>query len=84
LLFEENGFGNNRACAAGTGEANNSDNQMEKKHSQIAHDASYQDCETSKNAGKIASDDYMKKKGKDVGHAAILSNLKRPAIQHNW
>ena len=29
-------------------------------------------------------DDYMKKKGKDVGHAAILSNLKRPAIQHNW
>jgi len=26
----------------------------------------------------------MKKKGKDVGHAAILSNLKRPAIQHNW
>ena len=54
MLFDENGFGNNRPCAAGTGEANYSDNQMEKKDSQIAHGASYQDCESSKNACKIA------------------------------
>jgi hypothetical protein len=29
-------------------------------------------------------DDHMKKKGEDIAHAGMVSNLKSPAIQGNW